>query len=135
MLCGFTPIFAEHVDSEQCLLNRSVDTNMPVSFTRVHYGCWTSYKWPLSPEKTDTHAAIAMGWKMLVSYIWRSKEDIGEKSGFYDFLQPQSDFYNDEFESKDYSALHFSPYKRSAKFGYARGSPAFRRKGLLKRQG
>ena len=82
---------------------------------------------------------IAMGRKMLVSYIWRSKEDIAEKSGFYDFLQPQSDFYNDEFESKDYSALHFSPNKRSAKFGYARvyarGSPAFRRKGLLKRQG
>ena len=92
-----------------------------------------------------------MGWKMLVSYIWRSKEDIAEKSSFYDFLQPQSDFYNDEFESKDYSALHFSPNKRSTKFGYARGSPAsyargspacyargspaFRRKGLLKRQG
>ena len=76
-----------------------------------------------------------MGWKMLVSYIWRSKEEIGEKSAFYDFLQPQSDFYHDEFEGKDYSVGHYSPNKRSAKVGYARGSPAFRRKGLLKRQG
>ena len=70
-----------------------------------------------------------MGWKMLVSHIWRSKEDIGEKSDFYDFLHPQNFFYTDVLVTRGPSC------KRSAKLGCVHGSPAFRRKGLLKRQG
>ena len=65
-------------------------------------------------------------WKMFISYIWRSKEDLTEKPIFYSFLEPPEQF----FETR-----HYSPNKRSAKLGYHHQSPAFRRKGLLKRQG
>ena len=70
---------------------------------------------------------LKMGWKMLVSYIWRpSREDVSvtpDKNVFYSFLQPHPEL-----------PTFYSPSKRSSKVGY-RGSPAFRRKGLLKRQG
>ena len=65
-------------------------------------------------------------WRMFISYIWRSKEDLTDKPIFYSFLDPPEEF----FETR-----HYSPNKRSAKLGYHHQSPAFRRKGLLKRQG
>ena len=64
---------------------------------------------------------------MLISYIWRSKEDLSDKPIFYSFIEPPRELFD--------TTTHYSPNKRSAKLGYSHQSPAFRRKGLLKRQG
>ena len=69
-----------------------------------------------------------MGWKMLISYLWKSRENLNnsERPSFYALLNPSSsDFINDDDELNSSSS--------SKKYGP--GSPAFRRKGLLRRQG
>ena len=72
-----------------------------------------------------------MGWKMIVSYLWRSKENADtDRSVFYDLVRPPSDLYNESLSSNKDLNFSLSAHKK-----YCRGSPAFRRKGLLRRQG
>ena len=66
-----------------------------------------------------------MGWKMLMSYIMRPRDPgAGDRPGLaaiYDI------FHHDSLDKED---LNISSTKK-----YGPGSPAFRRKGLLRRQG
>ena len=85
--------------------------------------------WPDTDVNINT-SDLTMGWKMIISYLWRSKDNTEhDKSVFYDLVRPPSEIYNETFTKKDLN-LSLSSQKK-----YGPGSPAFRRKGLLKRQG
>ena len=64
-----------------------------------------------------------MGWKMLISYIMRPRDQGGSGASvsIYDIFN-----HNENQEEE----LNVSSTKK-----YGPGSPAFRRKGLLRRQG
>ena len=73
-----------------------------------------------------------MGWKLLISYFWKSKENVSgsDRSTLFDILNPVSDGDHEKLD-KCCDDLNFSMSSKK----YGPGSPAFRRKGLLRRQG
>lgn len=66
-----------------------------------------------------------MGWKMLISFITRPRDPgSGASLSIYDI------FNHENQDALDRDELNVSSTKK-----YGPGSPAFRRKGLLRRQG
>ena len=69
-----------------------------------------------------------MGWKMLISYIMRPRDQGGSGASsvsIYDIFN-----HSENQDPLDKEELNVSSTKK-----YGPGSPAFRRKGLLRRQG
>ena len=110
-----------------CNVNRRLEaaSDIQVFLSAGIVNSQQSHIWHGLRQKINT-----MGWKMIISYLWRSKDNVeNDKSVFYDTVRPPSDVYNESDTNKELS------FSLSAHKKYGRGSPAFRRKGLLRRQG
>ena len=102
--------------------------NKPVNWFQIRM------KWLLDMVWGPRHDPIPdiMGWKLLISYIWRqSKENDcgGRPPSIFALLNPAAGDFDDKDEADDELNISSSSKK------YGPGSPAFRRKGLLRRQG